>query len=80
MQCVESLFTVLYADDTSVATHKKDMLSIITTLKHELHTLSTWLIINKLSLNTDKNTIIIFHKARIKLLYTNYHIILNNSL
>ena len=37
----ELLFTVLYADDTCVVIHGKDMLSIITTLNHELHMLST---------------------------------------
>ena len=64
MQCVR--VTVLYADDTSVAIHGKDMLSIITTLNHELHTLSTWLKANTLSLNTDKTYYMIFHRARIK--------------
>ena len=37
----ELLFTVLYADDTSVVIHGKDMLSIVTTLNQELHMLST---------------------------------------
>ena len=75
----ELLFTVLYADDTSVVIHGKDMLSIITTLNHELHTLSTWLKANKLSLNTDKTYYMIFHRARIKLPDTDYPIIMNNS-
>ena len=59
--------------------HGKDMLSIITTLNHELHTLSTWLKANKLSLNTDKTYYMIFHRARIKLPDTDYPIIMNNS-
>ena len=75
----ELLFTVLYADDTSVVIHGKDMLSIITTLNHELHTPSTWLKANKLSLNTDKTYYMIFHRARIKLPDTDYPIIMNNS-
>ena len=45
----ELLFTVLYADDTSVVIHGKDMASIITTLNQELYKLSTWLKANKLS-------------------------------
>ena len=77
----ELLFTVLYADDTSVVIHGKYMLSIITTLNHELyiHTLSTWLKANKLSQNTDKTYYMIFHRARIKLPDTDYPIIMNNS-
>ena len=55
------------------------MLSIITTLNHELHMLSTWLKANKLSLNTDKTYYMIFHRARIKLPDTDYPIIMNNS-
>ena len=75
----ELLFTVLYADDTCIVIHGKDMLSIITTLNHELHMLSTWLKANKLSLNTDKTYYMIFHRARIKLPDTDYPIIMNNS-
>ena len=75
----ELLFTVLYADDTCVVIHGKDMLSIITTLNHELHMLSTWLKANKLSLNTDKTYYMIFHRARINLPDTDYPIIMNNS-
>ena len=75
----ELLFTVLYADDTSVVIHGKDMLSIITTHNHELHMLSTWLKANKLSPNTDKTYYMIFHRARIKLPDTDYPIIMNNS-
>ena len=75
----ELLFTVLYADDTCVVIHGKYMLSIITTLNHELHMLSTWLQANKLSLNTDKTYYMIFHRARIKLPDTDYPIIMNNS-
>ena len=76
----ELLFTVLYADDTSVVIYGKDMASIITTLNQELYKLSTWLKANKLSLNTDKTYYIIFHRARIKLKDNEYPIIMNNSL
>ena len=75
----ELLFTVLYADDTCVVIHGKDMLSIITTLNHKLHMLSTWLKANKLSLNTHKTYYMIFHRARIILPDTDYPIIMNNS-
>ena len=72
---LELLFTVLYADDTCVVIHGKDMLSIIITLNHELHMPSTWLKANKLSLNTDKTYYMIFHRARIKQPDTEYPII-----
>ena len=69
----ELFFTILHVDNTSVVIHGKDMLSIITTLNHNL---STWFKANKLSLNTDKTYYIIFHRARIKLPDTDYHIII----
>ena len=56
-----------------------EKISIITTLNQELHMLSTWLKVNKLSLNTDKIYYMIFHRARIKLPDTDYPIIINNS-
>ena len=43
----EIRITVLYADDTSVLIHGKDMYSIITAINHELKKLSTWLKANK---------------------------------
>ena len=75
----ELLFTVLYPDDTSVVIHGKDMISIITTLNHELHTFSTWLNASNFSINTDKTYYMIFHRAMIKLPHTDYPIIMNNS-
>ena len=55
------------------------MLSIITTLNHELHMRSTWLKANKSYLNTDKAYYMIFHRARIKLPDTDYPIIMKTS-
>ena len=74
----ELLFTVLYADDTSVVIHGKDMLRIITILNQELYMLFTWLKANTLSLNTDETYYMIFHRASIKLPDTDYHINMNN--
>ena len=77
----EILFTVLYADDTSVLIHGKDMYSIITALNHELDTIYTWLKANKLYLNTANTYYILYHKARIKLRDIEYPIIIiKNSL
>ena len=73
------LFIIYMNDICNVVIHGKDMLSIITTLNHELHMLSTWLKANKLSLNTHKTYYMIFQRARIKLPDTDYPIIMNNS-
>ena len=61
------LFTVLYADDTSVLLNGKSLNLIIDTVNSELQLLSTWLKSNKLSLNTTKSYYAVFHRARIKL-------------
>ena len=61
------LFTVLYADDTSVLVNGKSLNLIIETVISELQLLSTWLKSNKLSLNTTKSYYAVFHRARIKL-------------
>ena len=53
----ESLFTDLYAADTSVGIHGKDMFSIITTINHELYKLSTCLKANILYLILTKHSI-----------------------
>ena len=47
----ELLFTVLYADDTCVLLGGKDLENIISCLNNELKNISTWLKVNKLSLN-----------------------------
>ena len=61
------LFTVLYADDTSVLLSGKDLADLIRCLNIELQLLSTWLKANKLSLNAQKTNYIIFHRARLKI-------------
>ena len=48
------LFTIMYADDTSVQLSGDDLDSLIRSLNVELQLLSTWLKANKLSLNTQK--------------------------
>ena len=62
----KKLFSILFADDTSVfmehtnLDHLSDMLNI------ELNKLSIWLASNKLTLNIDKSHFVIFHRARLK--------------
>ena len=55
------LFTVLYADDTSVLVNGKSLNLIIETVNSELQLVSTWLKSNKLSLNTTKSYYAVFH-------------------
>ena len=62
----KKLFSICFADDTSVfmehtnLDHLSDMLNI------ELNKLSIWLASNKLTLNIDKSHFVIFHRARLK--------------
>ena len=60
------LFTILYADDTSVLLNGKSLNLIIEIVNSELQLLSTWLKSNKLSLNTTKSYYVVFHRARMK--------------
>ena len=61
------LFTVLYANDTSVVVNGKSLNLIIETVNSEFQLLSTWLKSNKLSLNTIKSYYAVFHRAIMKL-------------
>ena len=71
------LYTVLFADDTSVLMKGKNINSLIQQLNTELNLLSDWLRANKLSLNADKTFYLIFHRARLKMDSTP-NVIMNN--
>ena len=58
----ELLYTIMYADDTSVIMSGNDLKSIIQFVNSE----HTWLKANKLSLNVNKTYYLVFHRARIK--------------
>ena len=73
------LFTVLYADDTSVLVNGKSLNLIIETVNSELQLLSTWLKSNKLPLNTTKSYYAVFHRARIKLPNSSIKIIIDEA-
>ena len=60
------LFSLLFADDTTVLLEKKEYEGLIMTLNNELHKVSTWLDANKLSINTKKTHFMVFHRSRIK--------------
>ena len=61
------LYTILYADDTSVLLNGKDYITLVKLLTLELDKLSVWLKANKLSLNVQKTYYMVFHRARIKI-------------
>ena len=62
----ELLYTIMYADDTSVIMSGNDLENLIQSVNSELCLLNTWLKANKLSLNVNKTYYLIFHRARIK--------------
>ena len=68
----ELVYTIIYADDTSVIMSGNDLESLIQSVNSEL-----WLKANKLSLNVNKTYYLIFHRARIKV--NNYNSIRMND-
>ena len=73
------LFTILFADDTSVFLEGNDLVEITHILNAVLAKLAIWLSANKLTLNSSKSHFMIFHRARLKKTDTNILIILNNT-
>ena len=60
------LFSIFFADDTTVLLEGKEYERLIMALNNELHKVSTWLDANKLSINTKKTHFMVFHRSRIK--------------
>ena len=60
------LYTILYADDTSVLLNDTNINELMDIINNELQKLYIWLRANKLTLNIDKTYYMIFHRARIK--------------
>ena len=60
------LYTILYADDTSVLLNGNNYSNLIKLLNSELEKLSIWLKSNKLTLNVQKTYYMVFHRSRIK--------------
>ena len=61
------LYTILYADDTSVLLNGNNYSNLIKLLNSELEKLSIWLKSNNLTLNVQKTYYMVFHRSRIKL-------------
>ena len=60
------LFSILFADDTSVFIEGQSYTGVIETLNKELKNIVSWLNSNKLTLNVKKTHYMIFHRSRIK--------------
>ena len=75
----DTLFAILFADDTSVFLEGNDLVQITQILNAELAKLTIWLSANKLTLYSSKSHFMIFHRARLKKTNTNIPIILNST-
>ena len=60
LQIIPEDSIVAYPDDTAIVTTAKTWKEVETKMNETLHILSTWLSLNKLSLNTDKTVYIEF--------------------
>ena len=60
------VYTILYADDTSVSLSGNNLDNLINQLSTELDLLTDWLKSNKLSLNAHQTFYLLFHKPRIQ--------------
>ena len=60
----EKLFTILFADDTTILIEGTQVNSMITALNSELAKLTDWLKANKLSINVSKTHYMVFHRSR----------------
>ena len=63
----ENLFSILFADDTTVLIEGTNINTMITSLNCELAKLTEWLNANKLSINVSKSHYMVFHRSRRKI-------------
>ena len=63
----EKLFTILFADNTTILIEGTQVNSMIPSLNSDLAKLTDWLKANKLSINVSKTHYMVFHRSRRKL-------------
>ena len=63
----ENLFSILYADGTTVLIEGSNIKTMIATLNCELAKLTEWLNANKLSISVSKSHYMVFHRSRRKI-------------
>ena len=66
INCLSHSKTTLFADDTSLLLHDKNIKSLKNKAEFDLKNTYDWLLANKLSLSWDKTNFIIFHSPRRK--------------
>ena len=71
------LFSIVFADDTSVFLESTEYSKLIKTLNIELENVTKWLNANRLTVNMKKNHYMIFHRAKFKT--TGQDVIMQNS-
>ena len=67
-KCSSSLDFILFADDTNIICSNDDPDTLETVLNKDLHIISNWFKLNKLSLNVAKTNYMIFKNKTIPLL------------
>ena len=73
----DMLFTILFADDSSIFVHGKNPDELVQLINKELQNLVIWLNANKLSLNVDKTNYMFFSLSNQKLRYSS-NVMINN--
>ena len=74
----ELLFSIIFADDTSVFIEGTSFQDISNILNKELENISIWLEANKLTININKTHYMMFHRTRVKHI-TNFKIHISNN-
>ena len=74
----ENLFSILFADDTTVLIEGTNINTVIATLNCELANLTELLNANKLSINVSKSHYMVFHRSRRKI--NNGNILLDTAI
>ena len=69
----------IYADDTNIVMSNRNLVQLITSLNTELSKISLWFKVNKLSLNIDKSSYVIFKNRHSNRLYNNIHISIDGN-
>ena len=68
----------LFADDTNLFCRDKNLTSLQANINDELYNVNSWLCANKLSLNVDKTSFVIFHPPQRKVTF-NFQLTLNGK-
>ena len=76
--CSKRLFTLLFADDTTLQMSSSNPAELYNTANQELFFISEWFKANKLTLNTSKTKYILFRKPNMKVNFDNLKLYIDN--